>query len=199
LPANKLPPKYFAFQDSKPAPWFVTGAILLVTAYLLHSEGRLWICSCDRFSLWAGKVCSSDNSQQFLDPYSFTHVLHGFLYFWLVALVLPRVRPAWQLATGATVGSLWEVFENSNFIIERYRADTASLGYQGDTIVNSFGDILCCVAGFMVARRLGLRRSILLFALIEIVLIIWIRDSLFLEILMLIHPVAAIKAWQMCR
>ena len=93
---------------------------------------------------------------------------------------------------------LWEVFENSNFIIQRYRADTASLGYQGDTIVNSFGDMLCAVAGFMIARRLGFRRSLVLFLVLELVLLAWIRDSLLLEVLMLAHPVSAIRAWQMC-
>jgi Protein of unknown function (DUF2585) len=184
---------------SKFGPWLAIIAVLLITTFLLHGEGRLWICSCGSLRIWAGKVCSSDNSQQFLDPYSFTHVLHGFLYFWLIALMPARLKPAWQLWLAVTIASFWEVFENTDFVIQRYRADTASLGYQGDTIVNSLGDILCAVVGFVIARRLGLRRSLLLFAAIEIVLIIWIRDSLLLEILMLIHPTAAIKAWQMCR
>jgi hypothetical protein len=106
--------------------------------------------------------------------------------------------PVWRLWFALTLGALWEVFENSNFIIQRYRAETASLGYQGDTIVNSFGDILCAVVGFMIAQRLGFRRSLLLFVGLEIVLLIWIKDSLILEIVMLIFPVDAIKAWQMC-
>jgi hypothetical protein len=148
--------------------------------------------------LWAGDTCSSNNSQHFLDPYSFTHVLHGILYFWLIALVLPRLRSSWQLWLAVTIASLWELFENSDFIIQRYREETAALGYQGDTVVNSLGDILCCILGFMIARRLGLRRSVLAFVVTEIVLLFWIRDSLLLEILMLVHPIAALKAWQMC-
>jgi len=177
-------------------------AILLVpltTTLLLRAEGRLWICSCGRVLLWAGDTCSSNNSQHFLDPYSFTHVLHGILYFWLIALVLPRLRSSWQLWLAVTIASLWELFENSDFIIQRYREETAALGYQGDTVVNSLGDILCCVLGFMIARRLGLRRSVLAFVVTEIVLLLWIRDSLLLEILMLVHPIGALKAWQMCR
>src|SRR5207245_7241188 len=162
--------------------------VLAITTFLLRSEGRLWICACGHFSLWAGQVCSSNNSQQFLDPYSFTHLLHGFLYFWLLALLLPRLSPSWRLWLAITLGSMWEVFENSNFIIDRYRADTAALGYAGDTIVNSLGDILCGVAGYVVAQRLGFRRSLVLFFLLEFMLLIWIRDSLLLEILMLIHP-----------
>jgi hypothetical protein len=179
-------------------PWLAIALVLLSTALLLRAEGRLWICSCGRVLLWAGDTCSSNNSQHFLDPYSFTHVLHGILYFWLIALLLPRLRSTWQLWLAVTIASLWELFENSDFIIQRYREETSALGYQGDTVVNSLGDILCCVLGFMIARRLGLRRSVLAFVVTEIVLLLWIRDSLLLEILMLVHPIGALKAWQMC-
>lgn len=184
-------------------PWLAIAAVLGATALLLHAEGRLWICSCGRLHLWAGDTCSAENSQQFLDPYSFTHVLHGVVYFWLITLfvrfVLQRLRSAWQLWLAVTVASLWELFENSPAIIQRYREATAALGYQGDTVVNSMGDILCCVAGFMIAQRLGLRRSLLAFFVTEIALLLWIRDSLLLEILMLVHPVGAIKLWQLCQ
>jgi hypothetical protein len=179
--------------------WLAIAAVLIITVVLLRAEGRLWICSCGKFSLWAGQVCSANNSQQFLDPFSLTHVLHGFLYAWLLTLIVPRLAASWQLWLAVTLGSLWELFENSDFIINRYRTETAALGYHGDTIVNSMGDVLCCVIGFMIARRLGLRRSLLVFVGLELVLLIWIRDSLLLEILMLIRPIAIFKAWQMCR
>jgi hypothetical protein len=179
--------------------WLAIAAVLICTVVLLRAEGRLWICSCGKFSIWAGQVCSANNSQQFLDPYSFTHVLHGFLYAWLLMLIVPRLMASWQLWFAVTLGSLWELFENSDFIINRYRSETAALGYQGDTVVNSLGDIACCVIGFMIARRLGLRRSLLVFIGLELVLLVWIRDSLLLEILMLIRPIAIFKAWQMCR
>lgn len=173
--------------------------IFIATAFLLRLEGRLWICSCGQVWLWSGQVCSSNNSQHFLDPYSFTHVLHGFLFFWLIWWLLPRLNPSWQLVLAIAVEALWEIFENTNFIIDRYRTATAALGYQGDTVVNSLGDILCCVLGFVIARRLGFRRSLIAFAVLEVVLIVWIRDSLLLEILMLIAPVRAIKALQICQ
>ena len=179
--------------------WLAITAVLIATVLLLRAEGRLWICSCGRLSVWAGQICSANNSQQFLDPYSFTHVLHGFLYAWLLTLIVPRLTAAWQFWCAVTLGSLWELLENSDFIINRYRTETAALGYQGDTVVNSLGDILCCMLGFMIARRLGFRRSLLVFIGLELVLLIWIRDSLLLEILMLIRPVGALKAWQMCR
>ncbi|MFN2516184.1 MAG: DUF2585 family protein [Pyrinomonadaceae bacterium] len=187
------------FDKKKLWPLLVIAAAFVATALLLRIEGRLWICSCGRFLIWAGEICSSDNSQHFLDPYSFTHVLHGFLFFWLIAWLLPRLRPIWQLTLAIVVEASWEVFENTNFIIERYRAETAALGYNGDTVANSFGDIICCVVGFIIARRLGLRRSLVVFGALELVLIVWIRDSLLLEILMLVFSIDAVRAWQMCR
>jgi hypothetical protein len=188
-----------AIETKKIWAWLATGVVLITTVLLLRAEGRLLICSCGRLSVWAGQVCSANNSQQFLDPYSFTHVLHGFLYAWLLALVAPRLTAAWQFWCAVALGAAWEVLENSDFIINRYRTETAALGYQGDTIVNSLGDVLCCMVGFMIARRLGWRRSVLVFLGLELVLLIWIRDSLLLEILMLIHPIGILKAWQMCQ
>jgi len=179
--------------------WVGIVAMLVLTTLLLRGEGRLWICGCGRFSIWAGKICSANNSQQFLDPYSFTHVLHGILYFWMLIWIVPRPTQSWRLWLSVTVAAAWEVFENSNFIINRYRQDTAALGYTGDTIVNSFGDILCAVLGFMIAQRLGFKRSLIFFLGMELILLFWIKDSLLLEIVMLIHPLNAIKVWQMCQ
>ena len=167
-------------------------------AILLRFEGRLWICACDRILFWSGNTCSSDNSQHIFDPYSFTHVLHGFAFFWLIFSLARRLRPSWQLVLAVALEGAWEVFENTNFIIDRYRSQTAALGYTGDTVVNSFGDTLCCLIGFLIAQRLGLKRSLLVFAALELILILWIRDSLLLEIVMLIFPIDAIKALQMC-
>jgi hypothetical protein len=181
--------------------WAALAIILscAATAILLRVEGRLWICACGSVRLWSGQICSADNSQHFLDPYSFTHVLHGFLFFWLIAWLLGRLSGPWQLALAIAVEGFWEVFENTNFIIDRYRSETAALGYNGDTVVNSFGDILCCLIGFVIARRLGWRRSLIAFGLLELILIVWIKDSMLLEILMLVIPIDAIRSWQMCR
>ena len=174
-------------------------ALFAITALLLRFEGRLWFCSCGHILFWSGNTCSSDNSQHFLDPYAFTHVLHGFLFFWLVGWCAPRLRASWQLVVALAAEAAWEVFENTEFIINRYRSETAALGYNGDTVVNSLGDIVCCLIGFVIARRLGFRRSLIVFLVLEIILIIWIKDSLLLEILMLIYPIDFIKTWQMCR
>ncbi len=177
-------------------PWLAVVAVLVGVAYQLRSQGRLWRCSCDYVLLWSGDPWSSDNSQHLLDPYSFTHVLHGFLFCGLIALVFPRLRGAWQLWLAVSLEAVWEAVENSRFVIERYREETAALGYQGDTIVNSLADILLCGLGFLVARRLGFRRTLALFVVTEVALAVWIRDNLSLNVLMLIHPIEAVKEWQ---
>jgi hypothetical protein len=180
--------------------WLFVGLILLlvVTAIALRFEGRLWICACGTIKPWVGDTCSSDNSQHFLDPYAFTHVLHGVALYWIIAWLWPRMRAARQVIFAIALEAAWEIFENTNFVIERYRTATAALGYTGDAVVNSLGDILCCLAGFLIAQRLGFRRSLIAFIVLELILILWIKDSLLLEILMLISPIEAIKSWQMC-
>jgi hypothetical protein len=153
------------------------------------------VCSCGQFFLWVGEARSSDTSQHLLDPYSFTHVLHGFVFFWLIGWFAPRLTWAWQLWLAVAVEAVWEVVENSEFIIQRYR-EAAVLGYFGDTIVNSLGDIAMCGLGFVLARNLGFGRSLALFVAVEAMLLFWIRDSLLLNVLTLIYPVEWIEQWQ---
>jgi len=193
---------------TKPPPttnrrWlFPVVVIVLLVPFVglaLRAEGRLFLCSCGEFRFWIGDTCSSQNSQQLFDPYSFTHILHGVLLFWLVALVFKKLSWPWQLALGAVLEAVWEVIENTNFVIDRYRAQTAALGYTGDTVVNSIGDLCCAIVGFLIARYLGWFRALIAFLLLEVVLFFWIRDSLLLQIVMLIYPVNTLKVWQMCR
>ena len=172
--------------------------IVALMSVLLLAQGRLLICACGYVQIWTSDTCSSNNSQHLLDPYSFTHVLHGVMFFWLIALVFRRMAPGRQLLLALLLEATWEVFENSRFVIERYRTATAALGYQGDTIVNSIGDLLCALLGYLIARQLGVRRSLILFLFVELILILWIHDSLLLQILMLVRPVEAIKLWQAC-
>ena len=179
-------------------PAIIIAAILVSTALLLHYEGRLWLCACGRILLWAGNVCSSDNSQHLFDPYTFTHIMHGFAFCALLALIAPKLPLSWRLCLAILLEASWELLENSQYVIARFREATAALGYQGDTVVNSLGDITACAVGFLLARKLGLWRSLIIFIGTETVLTIWIKDSLLLEIIMLIHPVDALKTWQMC-
>jgi uncharacterized membrane protein len=128
--------------------------------------------------------------------------MHGFMFAGIL-LVLFRyvvkkdISTGWRLVIALVAEAAWEILENSNAVIDRYRATTAFLGYRGDTVVNSLGDILCCGAGVLIARKLGWLRSLPIFLATEIVLLFWIRDSLLLEILMLIYPLDAVKQWQL--
>ncbi|HEX8294333.1 MAG TPA: DUF2585 family protein, partial [Pyrinomonadaceae bacterium] len=145
---------------------------------------------------WLGDAWSAETSQQLFDPYSLTHVLHGFALCGLLALLLPRAGWRWRLALAVAAEALWEVFENTEFVINRYREATAALGYNGDTVVNSLGDVLACAAGFLLARRLGALKTLLVFALTEAALLFWIRDSLLLNVLLLVYPSESLRAWQ---
>ena len=107
------------------------------------------------------------------------------------------VSTSWRLVIVLAAEAAWEILENTNAVIDRYRATTAFLGYRGDTVVNSIGDIMCCGVGVLIARKLGWLRSLPIFIASEIVLLVWIRDSLLLEILMLIYPLDAVKQWQL--
>jgi hypothetical protein len=192
-PGESAKPSSSNFRNLWPVIWILV--ILVVTALQLYNQGRLWWCACHGF-LWTSEAWGSRTSQTFLDPYSFTHILHGLMFCGVLALIVRGMSWRWRWFMALMIESAWELIENTNTVIERYREATAALGYQGDTVVNSLGDIICCGLGFMIARKLGWRRSIVVFVATELLLVIWIRDSLLLEIIMLIHPVRAIKAWQ---
>jgi hypothetical protein len=177
-------------------PWIAAAVVLACGVYLLREQGRLWICSCDYVLLWTNEYWGHDTSQHLLDPASFTHLLHGFVLCGLVALVVPRVSVAWRLWLAVSIEVLWEVVENSPFVIRRYREGTAAFGYHGDTVVNSGGDVLACALGFVLARRLGFRWAAVVFVAVEVALALWIRDGLLLNVVMLIYPLDAIEAWQ---
>jgi len=178
-------------------PWLTIVFVLAATVLQLHNQGRLWWCSCGPGLVWTGNAWGSLTSQTFLDPYSLTHILHGLMFCGLLTLLVRGLPTRWLFSLAITIEAAWELIENTNTVIQRYREATASLGYQGDTVMNSLGDIMCCAIGFMIARKLGWRRGLLLFFVTEAMLLIWIRDSLLLEILMLVHPINAIKVWQM--
>jgi hypothetical protein len=177
-------------------PWLSIFAILLLAILLLYLQGRLWICSCGQIYLWVSDVWSADNSQHISDPYSFSHLLHGVIFFWVLAWTFPRLPTLWQLSLATLMEATWEVLENAPLSSDRYREATAALGYTGATIVNSVGDILFCLLGVGIARQIGFRWSVVLFVATELVLLFWIRDNLTLNVLMLIYPIEAIRVWQ---
>jgi hypothetical protein len=179
-------------------PVIVIGLMLIVTIVVERLQGRLWKCDCASF-VWTGNAWGSQTSQLFFDPYSFTHLLHGFMFAGVLVLLIRNISRTSRFVFAIAIECVWEMIENSNMVISRYREATAALGYHGDSVLNSLGDIFCCGLGFILAARLGWRWGIAMFVTVELALTLWIRDSLLLEILMLIHPVTVIKSWQMHR
>jgi hypothetical protein len=171
--------------------------IILTSAFVELSMGRrIWgLGGIPGF--WSGDIWSEHNSQFLLDPYTFTHISHGILFYALLTLAFRAWPLTMRFMLAAGLEGAWEVLENTTFIINRYRTDTISLNYFGDSVVNSAGDILACVVGFLLASKLPKTATIALAIGLEVGLLIWTRDNLTLNIVMLLYPSSAIRAWQL--
>lgn len=177
-------------------PILITLGIILLTAAWLLWIGREPICKCGYVKLWHGQVVSSENSQHISDWYTPSHIIHGFLFYGALWLVARRLAFGWRLAIATLVEAAWEIVENSDAVIERYRSVTISLDYYGDSVLNVVADILAMILGFWLASRLPVRVTMALIVLFEAATIWIIRDGLALNVLMLLYPVDWIADWQ---
>ena len=168
-------------------------SIFAVTLYLM---GQILICKCGYIKLWHGVTFSSENSQHISDWYTFSHVIHGFAFFGLLWLIGRRWPLGLRLLLALFMETSWEIFENTDFIINSYREVTISLDYYGDSVLNSVFDVLFMVLGFFLARRLPVWTTITLIILMEVFVGYWIRDNLTLNIIMLLYPMDFILKWQ---
>lgn len=175
-----------------------TGITLLISAISQYTLGQLVICQCGYIKLWQGMVWTNENSQHLTDWYSFSHVIHGF-FFYYVTKFIRHFSLFQRFLVALTLEFGWELLDNTSFVIDRYRTTTVSVNYHGDSIVNSSFDILAMVVGFYLAHKLPWWIVILLTISVEILGGLIIRDNLTLNIIMLLYPIPALRAWQLAQ
>jgi Protein of unknown function (DUF2585) len=171
--------------------------LIAVTGFLEWRMGRPLKYRHGPVRIWSGDINSDQNSQQITDPYTFTHLIHGAAFYGLTRVAAGPASVGLRAVIAIALESSWEAYENTDTVVERYRAATISLGYYGDSQINSIADIVACAFGFLLAWRLPPAATFGWVIAVEILLAFWIRDNLTLNLIMLVHPFNIIRRWQM--
>lgn len=177
-------------------PYWLTFSIILAAAAILLAMGRVPICKCGTVKVWYFELMTSEGSQHLIDWYTPSHLLHGLIFYAVLWAVARRLDVGWRLVIATLVEVAWEILENTNAVIERYREVTISLDYYGDSVINSVADICAMLLGFWLARRLPIWASVALVIGFEVLTTVLIRDGLALNIVMLLYPLDVIRDWQ---
>jgi hypothetical protein len=187
----------------RPAWIFGMGAALLIglQVAILHGFGQPLVATSGHILLWVNDPRSPDTSQQLADWYSFSHIIHGFIFYGLLRLAAPRLPFGARLLLAMATEIGWEALENSPAVIRHYRQQALAAGYVGDSILNSVSDTAMMSTGFFVASKLRARFAIALALGFELFTACVIRDNLTLNVLNLVAPadwapIRAIHDWQ---
>jgi hypothetical protein len=183
---------------STPFGWMGITILAVIAAQMigLRLMGRPFFCACDALRIWSGQVLSPETSQQIGDWYSFTHIEHGLIFYFLGWLLLPRWPVSQRFLMALAIEVAWEMLENSAWFVQIYRRQALAIGYSGDSIVNSVADVGFMSLGYFFAASAPVWASLALLVVIEIGLAATIRDSLALNLLNFVHPVEAVARWQ---
>jgi hypothetical protein len=182
-----------------PMPWLASAGASLALALTLLLMGRDAICPCGYVKLWHGETPSAEGSQHLFDWWTFSHVIHGFLFYLLLTLVAPRWSLGWRLFAATLIEVAWEVFENTASTIDRYRTGTIAVDYNGDSVLNSIADVGVMIVGFLLAARLPVWVSVVLVVAMEVLTGFFIRDGLMLNIVTFVYPAETVLEWQRAR
>lgn len=170
--------------------------VLSVVAGIEINSGRSLLGPDGMFGWWDGNIWGNENSQRVADVYSFSHLIHGMLFYGFLWLVARRVPVKYRFVIALLMEACWELFENSHFVIDRYREGTIAQTYMGDSVLNSLSDIVMVGIGFIFARFSRLWVIISVIVAMELGTLYYVRDNLTLNVIMLVHPVESIKTWQ---